>query len=410
MIKRLGEMEHVDRRELLSRLVAISLTSNLAPAVPASADAGTGRWTLSGGVPVLWVPLEILTGNMLLIGAKIEGRPVRALLDSGSGATVISPGIAVELGLRSDDVRTISGLTGRAAVRLVEGIEVAFGSVARRLPFALIGELAAPDRALGRTIDVILGADMFAGNCISLDFHARRFAVTPSGSFVPGPGWTAVPLGRGSSQELFVCGSIAGGDPVPLMLDLGSTAALMLSQAYVDEHGLSVGRPVSTAALGGVEGVRVVGTFTTDLVAIAGLSGTDIPTLVPQSWQSTSTVGNIGLPLIAQFNVVIDVTAGQIWLQPVPLRERLPMLKDRSGLGLAVGPTALTVVHVAPGSPASRATWQPGEQIVAVNGVTIGPDYTRGSLWRWRYGEKGTVIRLATSVGATRTLTLSDYF
>lgn len=86
------------------------------------------------------------------------------------------------------------------------------------------------------------------------------------------------------------------------------------------------------------------------------------------------------------------------------------MLKDRSGLGLAVGPTALTVVHVAPGSPAARAAWQPGEQIIAVNGQAIGPDYNRGSLWRWRYAGKGTAIQLSMSAEITRTLTLADYF
>ena len=403
-------MRHYDRRELVSRLVKAGLIAGVASVVKATTGAETGRWSFSGNGSVRWDPLEILTGNMLLIGAKVAGRPVRALLDSGSGATVISPGLAAELGMRSDDVRTISGLTGKAAVRLVKGVEVAFGSVTRRLPFALIGELAAPDRALGRTIDVILGADMFAGSCIALDFGTRRFAVVPSGGFTPSQGWTAVPLGRGGRQELFVHASIAGRKPVPLMLDLGSTAALMLSQAYVDEHSLSAGKSVSTAALGGIEGVRIVNTFTTDRVALAGLSVSGVPTLAPQSWQSTSTVGNIGLPLIAQFNVAIDVTAGQVWLRPAPARERLPMLKDRSGLGLAVGPTALTVVHVAAGSPAARAAWQPGDQIIALNGQAIGPDYNRGSLWQWRYGGKGTAIQLRMSAGTTRTLTLADYF
>lgn len=403
-------MMHIDRRELLFRLVAAGVASGITPVLAAKAIAETGRRTFGIDGLARWEPLEILTGNMLLIGAKIEGRPVRALLDSGSGATVISPGLAGELGIRSDDVRTISGLTGKAAVRLVKNVEVAFGSVTRRLPFALIGELAAPDRALGRTIDVILGADMFTGSCIALDLGARRFAVAPSGRFAPSRGWVAVPLGRGDRQELFVLASIAGREPVPLMLDLGSTAALMLSQAYVDEHGLTGGKPVSTAALGGVEGVRIVNAFTTDRVALAGLSVSGVPTLAPQSWQSTSTVGNIGLPLIAQFDVALDVTAGQVWLRPAPLRERLPMLKDRSGLGLAVGPTALTVVHVAPGSPAARAAWSPGEQIVAVDRQAIGPDYNRGSLWRWRYGKKGTVVQLATGVGNSRMITLTDYF
>ncbi|WP_256581337.1 PDZ domain-containing protein, partial [Pseudomonas sp. MPR-R2A3] len=52
------------------------------------------------------------------------------------------------------------------------------------------------------------------------------------------------------------------------------------------------------------------------------------------------------------------------------------MLKDRSGLGLAASTTDLTVVHVASGSPADRAGWAVGEQVVAVDGRPIDSSYT----------------------------------
>lgn len=47
--------------------------------------------------------------------------------------------------------------------------------------------------------------------------------------------------------------SIAGLDPVALMLDFGSSSALMLSAAYTDAHSLLAGKITSTAALGGIE-------------------------------------------------------------------------------------------------------------------------------------------------------------
>ncbi|MBN9990695.1 hypothetical protein JND45_15280, partial [Listeria monocytogenes] len=71
---------------------------------------------------------------------------------------------------------------------------------------------------------------------------------------------------------MFVLASIAGLDPVPLMLDFGSSSALMLSSAYIEAHSVLVGKTVSTAALGGVEGVQIVKAFVADKVSLGALS------------------------------------------------------------------------------------------------------------------------------------------
>lgn len=133
-----------------------------------------------------------------------------------------------------------------------------------------------------------------------------------------------------------------------------------------------------------------------------------IPTLGMRDWPGTSTVGNIGLPLIAQFDVVFDVTAGIVWLRPLNPRRRLPMLKDRSELGFAVSTTALTVIHVAANSPAEKGGWVIGDRIVMVNGHPVDVDYTHGKLWRWRFDPIGEVVKLDIATGEHRTLRLAD--
>ena len=86
------------------------------------------------------------------------------------------------------------------------------------------------------------------------------------------------------------------------------------------------------------------------------------------------------------------------------------MLKDRSGLGFAASPTALTVVHVAANSPAEKGGWAIGDRIVTVNGHPVDVDYTHGTLWRWRFGSAGTIVKLDTASGEHRTLHLADYY
>jgi hypothetical protein len=184
----------------------------------------------------------------------------------------------------------------------------------------------------------------------------------------------------------------------------------MLSSAYIEAHSVLVGKTVSTAALGGVEGVQIVKAFVADKVSLGALSSALVPALALDRWTSVSTVGNVGMPLLGQFDIVLDVSQGQLWLRSAPPRARLPMLKDRSGLGLAASTTDLTVVHVASGSPADRAGWAVGEQVVAVDGRPIDSSYTRGLLWQWRYGPAGSRVTLKLANGTTRVLKLADYY
>ena len=86
------------------------------------------------------------------------------------------------------------------------------------------------------------------------------------------------------------------------------------------------------------------------------------------------------------------------------------MLKDRSGLGLAVSPSGLTVAHVAAHSPAEKSGWSIGDKIIRVDGRPIDASYARGELWRWRFRPAGTHVRLVDGSGIVRLLTLADYY
>lgn len=403
--------EPADGVRLSRRSVVAGIAGGVAASgagVPGFALGRGGSWDF-GPKPPAWTPMEIATGDALLIPAAVAGRAVRGFLDSGSGATAVSLGLAARLGLPLDEPRTLSGLSGRAAVRLVRGVELRLAGLARTPPFIIAADLGTLSAAFGRAIDLVLGADMLVGSCVALDFGNARFAVAPTGAFRAGRGWSPLPLAHGRKRELFVQASVAGLPPAPLMLDLGSASALMLSSEFVAANRLSAGRRVSTAAIGDVEGVRGVEVFTTERLRIGGLPVVGVPTAGVPGWLSQDTVGNLGLPLIAQFDAVLDVTAGMAWLRPPASGRGLPMLRDRSGLGLSVSTDALTVVHVASNSPAARTGWTIGERIVAVENHRIDLGYTHGSLWRWRFWPAGRRVGLSTAAGP-RVIELADYY
>ena len=408
-MKRNSDVSTVQRRSILAGLLSgsgLAMAATPSRLLAMMARRG-GLWS---GLPsdADWDSFEMATGDTLVVRADVGGISVTAVLDSGSAASIISASLARRLGLDGAEKRTIRGLGGRASAGIVRDLDVVIGKQARYRALAYTADLDTASAAFGRQIDLILGQDVLAGRCLALDFANARYALAER--FAGGPDWASAPMGHGSNRELLDYASIGGLDPVPLVVDLGSSTALILSRDYTDRHGLLDGKPRSTAILGGVDGKRLATSFMVDRTEVAGLRVDVIPALAVDDWLSGSTVGNIGLPLFAQFDVVLDFTIGRLWLHALAASRRPAMLEDHSGLGLATSTNALVVVHVAAGSPAARDGWVIGDRIVAVDGRPVDVTYTRGALWRWRFGAAGRRVKLTVDGGAVREIQLVDYY
>lgn len=356
-----------------------------------------------------WTPFELVTDDTIIVPAQAGSFAVDAVLDSGSAASVLSSALASRLAIEGTDAR-VRGTSGRATVKIAHDVQLALDGQPRLLPSVIISDLSTVSDAFGRAIDLVLGLDMLAGRALALDFSETRLALAPTGSFAGGNGWAMLPLSLGTSRELLVSASVGGLRPAPMILDLGSGNALMISGAFVDDRHLLDHGKISTVAIGGMEGMHIAKAARMDSVALAGLPVADVPSAVVENWLSTSAVGNIGLPLIAQFDVVLDISASCLWLRKPERNRHSLLLNDRTGLGVATRSSGLTVVHVADGSPAARDGWKAGEQIVAIDGKPVGPDYTRAGLWRWRYRPAGTVVSPTLADGTVRQITLADYY
>lgn len=355
-----------------------------------------------------WDRFEMGTSDTLLVRAHVGGITTAAILDSGSAVSIISRSLAARLGLSGGEQRAVRGLTGQASATIARGLDVEIGRRTYHIALAYIVDLDSASAALGRPIDLVLGQDVLAGQCLALDFENGRCALIKG--FAGGPDWAFTPMGHGEHRELLIYASIAGLEPAPMMLDLGSGTALILSRDYADRNRLIEGKHHSTALLGGLEGKSVATTFVIDRASLAGLEVDSIPTLAVDRWLSSSTVGNIGLPLLAQFDMVLDFTVGRLWLHAPASGRRPAMLKDHSGLSFVASAQVLTVVHVATGSPAERNGWVVGDRVVAIDGRPADSSYTRGSLWRWRFGTAGKRVKLTLDSGVVREIVLADYY
>ncbi|WP_289024764.1 aspartyl protease family protein [uncultured Sphingomonas sp.] len=385
---------------------SVLVGGTIGPAI-AGAESLVADWN-GFAEPPFWQPFSLVTGDTIVLPTVVAGISVDAILDSGSAASIISASLATRLGLPLAEQRTIRGVGGRASVRFARDVDLALGGQRRRLPVIIVADLDTVSSALGGRVDLILGEDMLAGHRVALDFESRRISVGGSGTFFGGRGWRELSLLHGSNRELLVSASVAGLPAAPMVFDLGNSTALMLSRSFIEEHRLLEGIRQSTAAIGGVEGLLLATTFMVGDVALGGLSVRSVPALAPASWTSASATGSIGFPLISQFDLVLDVSAGKLWLRPA--RRGLPMLEDHSGFGLALRASELSVVHVAANSPAAAGGWQAGDRIQTVNGRPIDAAYIKGEHWRWRFMPPGTGVRLEDQTGRLRDLRLADYY
>lgn len=81
--------------------------------------------------PPAWHPIEVATGDTLIVPAKVSGVAIDAVLDSGSGASIISKPLAAKLGLTNLEPRRINGLGGKAPVGLVHNVAVMLGGCSK---------------------------------------------------------------------------------------------------------------------------------------------------------------------------------------------------------------------------------------------------------------------------------------
>jgi hypothetical protein len=199
-----------------------------------------------------------------------------------------------------------------------------------------------------------------------------------------------------------------------VLFDVGNAGALSLYPRYWQEARLLENRRSSKTLSGAVGGLRERDVATLKHIRFAGVTLNDVPTVFDDAGNSVSTsdrlLGNLGLAVLSRFRMVTDYANDTLLLVPDARALRQPFSKDRSGLVALPADGRLTVKLVAPGSPAAAAGWRVGEDIIAIDGQKIGPDYAGTPLAGWRYRPAGQTVVLTLRDGSERRLILKDYY
>jgi hypothetical protein len=257
--------------------------------------------------------LTLTRGSRLMIDARINGRPVRALLDSAGEATLIDRGFAQTLKLHGGPEVSGQG-SGQApfGAALINGVRLE--ALGLSLPDQTVAVTDLTDvarRLLGHRIDVILGREIFDAARLTIDIDGRRIAVVPRDS-VP----------RGVRLELVtehgvetVPVRVESGAPVRATFDLGNGSRILIAAGLAARMGLLTdGRRVASDQGGGLGGEITRQFIVLRSLEVAGRSFADVSASIDP--QSSASDVNIGVAILRHFWITTDFSNHAVWLDP----------------------------------------------------------------------------------------------
>lgn len=258
----------------------------------------------AAGLPAVDFPFEFREGLLFVeVSVPQAERPLRFLLDTGAGVSVIHLTTAQRLQLK----------LGRKVA--VQGVGTALSGFWVECPSAKAGEVPLPTRFLAldlsrfsqaceRPVDGLIGADFFHHRAVQIDFVAGRIRLLPTG-----PGLAA---GQALPMEVRSCGlrvpvRVNGQARQWVRLDTGCASALQWVTATVrPEH------CTRRVAIGLAE-VSIPQTVTT--VGLGELEFQQVPTGLHREAIFPGEAGLLGNGLLARFRTVtIDARNGRLHL------------------------------------------------------------------------------------------------
>jgi len=286
-------------------LAAVLLSAGAADPVPRAPAATTFRVSLA-------------RGGRILVNARIDGQPVQALLDSAAEMSFVDRALAARLRLRTNETAVGQG-SGRSSFEasLVKGVELeAFGLVLRDQTVATASLQDVGRRLLGRSLELILGREIFDAARLRIDIEGRTVSVVDRRI---APSGTQLRLVEEHGVETIP--AQAEGAPVRATFDLGNGSGVLVSSRLADRlHLLTDGRPVRQSRGGGLGGETRRKVFTLHSLELGGQTLHEVAAAVDERPSASDL--NVGISVLRHFIVTSDFAARAVWLEPRPAARR----------------------------------------------------------------------------------------
>jgi len=358
-----------------------------------------------------WIPFELYGRRVILFPAKVNGHAVTAVLDSGATSSVLDSAFAASIGLAGADAQNIEGLHGNVQAGFIPKVSVDAGDLTLKNLMTASLDLAPMSKVAERPLLFFLGDEVFNELVVDIDFAGRRLRFLNPTSLQKPLNATQVPLLR-TSDAMATVVRIEGGALVPVDFDLGASIALEVYSVYSGPAKLLQGRQTSASLSSAVGGERADTVASLRQVDFGGVKFSNIPAIFPNRGtadESAVIAGRIGVGLLSRFRLMVDFPESRLYVVPNADATTRPFDKDRLGLSLERDGAAFKVMFVSPDSPAAAAGFKTGERVVAINGKAASA-WSLEQRLAVEQGAAGTQAEFKLDNGATRPLTLADYY
>ena len=399
------------RSSLVSLCLALSLGTTAMAGTTAEPPADiAGSSVLATDSETTWVPFDLTPGNQIRFALTLDGHPLTAILDTGVSYSLLGRASLAAGHARVRPGGNAVAIGGAVAIGWLPTRTLVIGGLTRTGGGVSVADLPAIATGGAVAVDMLVGRDVLAGQAIDIDYADRRFRLIPSGR-MPFRGFVA-PLSIPASRNVYESEIMLGGQRLrPIVVDTGDGSAITLSAPAWQASGPH-DEPQTSAIAFGLAGPIVSALTVVPTVSIGDLVARSVEVRIepPDGFsESIGTAGRIGSGFLQHYRVLLDPGAGRMVLGAGPHADE-PPLRSTSGLLVGIEPTRLRVLHVMRGGPAAAAGWLAGDEICAVDGTAIGPDYATGPLVAWSVGMPGRYVALTLCDGTIRTLALRQFY
>jgi hypothetical protein len=388
---------------------AVLVLASVVPSISSAASSlpVQGMAFKDGASSTGWIDFDFQDGKRIFIPAKINGHDAEVLLATGLPTPDVDKTFAASIGLPFTEASD-----GKGSTEMHSELQIQIGNLTLPNTPASVVDFGPLAQHIGHPLPLLLGDAAFSNLVVDIDFARHRIAFRyPSGQIKPA-GAVEVPLTRADNEHL-VPVSIEGAPPAEFELGLGNSSEMLVYQSYYESHKLLENRKLSKRQAAGSGGFVIETVATLHHAEFAGVAFTDIPAaFIPTSIAGTpSTIisGDLGLPVLTRFRLVIDYSHNRLYAVPYADAAQTPLPKDRLGLTLKKDDAVFTVQFVAPNSPSETAGFKVGDKIAKIDGKQP-TAWSEASIVDLKYGVIGSSVGFIMQDGKVRQVKLADYF